>query len=85
MNAELITAGVLFIPAAVLITVCLAGHRRARRADDALAAVFAEFRATEPTGTEPPPHDREIVPQPAAEPARLATVIDFPTWRRNAA
>ncbi|MFD5424559.1 hypothetical protein [Streptomyces sp. NPDC127084] len=85
MNAELITAGVLFTPAAVLITVCLAGHLRARRADDALAAALAAHRATQPTGTEPPPNCRETAPEPAAEPARLATVIDFPTRHRNAA
>ncbi|MFJ6633330.1 hypothetical protein ACIQMR_18355 [Streptomyces sp. NPDC091376] len=84
MNAELIVAGVLFTPAAVAGTVFLAGHRVSRRADDALAAALAAHRATQPTGTQPP-NGRETAPQPAAEPARLATVIDFPTRRRNAA
>ncbi|MFI1465628.1 hypothetical protein [Streptomyces wuyuanensis] len=85
MNAELITASILFTPAAVAGTVFLAGHRASRRADDALAAALAAHRATQSTGTEPPPDGREAAPQPAAEPTRLANVIDFPTRRRNAA
>ncbi|MFD7610921.1 hypothetical protein [Streptomyces sp. NPDC059828] len=85
MNGELLTAAALFTPAAITASVCLAGHLRARRADDAIAAVFAEFRAAKPTGTEPPPNGRETAPQPAAEPVRLATVIEFPTRRRDAA
>ncbi|MFE0275703.1 hypothetical protein ACFWZY_26930 [Streptomyces sp. NPDC058992] len=85
MNAGLIAAAVLMGPGAVVGTVFLAGHRASRRADDALAAALAAHRATQPTGTEPPPNGRETVPQPMAEPARLATVIDFPTQRRNAA
>ncbi|UUN27673.1 hypothetical protein [Streptomyces sp. FIT100] len=85
MNAEIITAAVLFTPAAVVGTVFLAGHRLSRRADDALAAALADHRATEPTGTQPP-DGREAAPQPTAEPVpRLATVIDFPTRRRDAA
>ncbi|MFD7443283.1 hypothetical protein [Streptomyces sp. NPDC059909] len=85
MNGEFITAAVLFTPAAATVSVCLAGHLRARRADDALAAAFAEFRVTEPSGTEPPPNGREAAPQPTPEPVRLATVIDFPVRRRDAA
>ncbi|MGW7364638.1 hypothetical protein ACWGI8_14710 [Streptomyces sp. NPDC054841] len=85
MNAQLITAAALLTPGAVVTAVCLAGHRLSRRADDALAVALAAHRATEPTGTEPPPTGREEAPQPRPEPARLATVIDFPVRRRDAA
>ncbi|UUN28212.1 hypothetical protein [Streptomyces sp. FIT100] len=84
MNGELITAGVLFTPAAVIGTVFLAGHRASRRADDALAAALAAHQATPATGTQPP-GGRETDSRPAAEPARLAAVIDFPTCRSDAA
>lgn len=84
MNGELITASVLFTPAAVVAAVFLAGHRASRRADDALAAALAAHRATPANGTEPP-DGRETASRPAAEPARLATVIDFSTRRSDAA
>ncbi|UUN28572.1 hypothetical protein [Streptomyces sp. FIT100] len=82
MNAELIAATVLLTPGAIVTAVCLAGHRASRRADDALAAALDANRAT---GSQPPPTGGEPAPQPAAEQVRLATVIDFPAHRRNAA
>lgn len=84
MNADLIAAAILATPAAVVGSICLAGHRASRLADDELAVALAAHRTPQPTGTEPP-DGREAAPQPAAEPARLATVIDFPNGRRSAA
>jgi hypothetical protein len=84
MSPDLIAAAILFGPGAVIGPVCIAGHLRARRLAAAEAAVCAEYRPTTPRSPEPPPKGRmKATPQPA--PAPLATVIDFPTHRRNAA
>ncbi|KAF4408748.1 hypothetical protein [Streptomyces lycii] len=83
MSADLIAAAVLIAPAAIAGPVCVAGHRRARRRDEAEAAACAAFQPV-PEAPEPPPAGRVKAPrQPAPKP--LATVLDFPTHRRNAA
>ena len=84
MNAELITAAVLFGPAAIVGPVCLIGHRISRRHDETVASVVAEFRPTETTEPEPPPKGRIKAPRQTA-PAPLANVLDFPARRRDAA
>ncbi|WP_433572840.1 hypothetical protein [Streptomyces sp. CA-251247] len=84
MNSELITATVLFGPAAIVGPVCLIGHRITRRHDETVASVVAGFRPTETTEPEPPPKGRIKAPRQTA-PAPVATVIDFAARRRDAA
>ncbi|MFI1465649.1 hypothetical protein [Streptomyces wuyuanensis] len=82
MSAEIITAAVMATPAALMGAVCLAGHRLSRRADDALAAALDAHAASV---SPQPPNGGETLTPCAAEPAQLATVIDFPARRRDAA
>ncbi|WP_431774300.1 hypothetical protein [Streptomyces cucumeris] len=84
MSPDLIAIAVLLAPGGLLGPVCLAGHRRARTRDQAEAAVCAAFRPTGAPAPEPPPKGRvKATPQHPHE--RLATVIGFPSHRRNAA
>ncbi|MEU7061626.1 hypothetical protein [Streptomyces sp. NPDC046197] len=81
MSPDAIAAAVLFGPGAIIGAVCLAGHRAARRHEDAALAACASYRPPEPS-PEPPPKGRIKGPaQPG--PARLANVIDFPSRRRK--
>ncbi|WKK24693.1 hypothetical protein QZH56_03385 [Streptomyces olivoreticuli] len=76
MNPELIAAAVLMAPGLLLAPVCIAGHLRQARHDNAAAAACAAFRSPQP------PHDGG---EPAPAPELPDNVIDFPARRRTAA
>lgn len=83
MTGDILAAAALVAPGAVLGCISLVGHHHARRRDEAEAAIVATYQPDPPT-PEPPPKGRIKGPRQTA-PARLATVIGFPTHRRTAA
>ena len=83
MNADLITAAVLFGPAALAGAVGGAGYLHQRPHDRARAQVLAELRAARTAGPDEdptPPDGGQPTPaeQPTAAPVRLAPVIPLP-------
>ncbi|WKK21676.1 hypothetical protein QZH56_22830 [Streptomyces olivoreticuli] len=79
MNPELIAAAVLMGPGLLLAPVCIAGHLRQARRDNAAAAACAAFRPPQPADPQPP-HDGG---EPAPAPELPDNVIGFPAHRHR--